>query len=99
MKKSLPLINTRSKTREEEEFRAWIKRETSIQGRSVNDVCSRLRRVLSMISIKPGTTEPGIKSKLLLSKDFMECTTSVKSQLRRVAKLYLLFINGQVNRN
>jgi len=96
-KPSLPM-NAPIQIPEEGAFRAWLEREHDIHGRSIGDICSRVRRTMGMISIKPNFSDAEVESALLLSTDFQKCTMSVKSQLRRSAKLYRTYIASRMNK-
>lgn len=80
--------------RDEAAFRAWLERAHGVKGRSVNDICSRTRRALGMIRIGPGASPAEVESALLKSQAYLDCTRSVRSQVKRAATLYAAFIGG-----
>ena len=97
MKKKSKIPDTPLEIREEKAFRTWLARGMGgLQERSIADVCSRLRRVMSMASIKlAATTTAELESTLLRSDAYLKCTPSVRSQLKRAANLYLSFVQGK----
>lgn len=70
---------------DEESFRAWIEKNTFIQGRAIGDVCSRVRRATLMMRSDESSIE------LDSNPIYLQCTMSVKSQLKRAMHLYYLF--------
>ena len=73
-----------------EEFLSWLKDECSMSERSARDVISRCRRVLVL------TGQKNVDSKtmdlLINTSDFIECSTSIRSQLKRSITLYAEFL-------
>lgn len=78
----------------EEAYRHWLSSETGLQGRSLSDVVSRTRRVLSMADLSHVKTNEEVEIALLSSAEFKTQEMSIKSQIRRAAKLYVNFVNG-----
>jgi hypothetical protein len=76
----------------ESEYRQWLVESEGKAGRSISDLCSRVRRVSKLL----GKTEHSLVSKDLLRLEqvdlFIKCSTSVKSQLRQSVRLYLKFL-------
>lgn len=75
----------------ETDFLAWLKKVTALGKRPQRDILSRARRVGGMIDLQSAATPEDLEVMLLRSADFKACTPSVKSQLRRAAKLYIRF--------
>ena len=72
------------------EFLTWLQEEHQISERSARDVVSRSKRVLAIT----GQEKFDSKTLDLLTRavEFIECTTSIKSQLKRSVKLYEEFL-------
>jgi DNA (cytosine-5)-methyltransferase 1 len=73
------------------EFSNWLKLNKAFTDASASDVCSRLRRV---ISICPMDLESELESNIFAlgqKKEFKGLSASVKSQLKRSLKLYKEF--------
>jgi hypothetical protein len=79
--------------RDDEGFRSWLASHKGIRGRSVTDISSRARRAKAML----GTSEPLPSDTLRLDKiaEFSECSTSVRSQVRRALRLWIEFSDPQ----
>lgn|GEM_PF-1121999 len=74
-----------------QEFSNWLKSNKAFTDASASDVCSRLRRVLS---ICPMDLEAELDPNLFAlgqKKEFKGLSASVKSQLKRSLKLYKEF--------
>ena len=77
-----------------EEFRAWLKSNKGLSTRSSNDVISRLKRVMILADVE--TVDSNTNSLLESSNQFVSCSMSVKSQLRRAIILYNEFLINSV---
>jgi len=75
----------------EEEYRAWLHGKKRISGRQLSDVLSRTRRVVEMLDLRSPQSLRDVDIRILRSDKLDRCTVSVKSQLRRAAKLYAEF--------
>ena len=73
-----------------EEFRAWLKSSKGFSTRSSNDVISRLKRVMVLADVE--TVDTNTNSLIEDSDQFINCSMSVKSQLRRAIILYNEFL-------
>jgi hypothetical protein len=74
-----------------QEFSNWLKSDKLFTDASASDVCSRLRRV---VSICPMNLDADLDSNLFAlgqKKEFKGLSASVKSQLKRSVKLYKEF--------
>ena len=78
-----------------EEFRAWLKNSKGFSTRSSNDVISRLKRVMILADVE--TVDSNTNSLLENSNRFVNCSMSVKSQLRRAIILYNEFSINEAN--
>lgn len=78
----------------EVEFRTWLERHEGVAGRSVGDICSRLRRASKLLNKPAKDLTVDDISRMEGLDEFAECSVNVRSQLRRSIKLYLKF-NGQ----
>jgi hypothetical protein len=74
------------------EFSAWLTKSTDLTTRSLRDLVSRARRVNSMVDIAKTKSAAELEYKLSESAEFLECTPTVRSQLRRASKLYKDFL-------
>lgn len=75
----------------EAKFRRWLEAEKGVKGRSKNDICSRLRRALTMLGVSSDVVSVADLARLELLDEFVKCSVNVRSQLRRTIKLYLEF--------
>jgi hypothetical protein len=71
-------------------FRAWLGRQ-GLNGRSVNDVCSRIKRLDGMVGLHGLKGEVDLEVAMLRSDAVRGLSPSVRSQLKRAGKLYLSF--------
>lgn len=73
------------------DFRLWLERNTSLRGRSISDVISRVRRAARMINLPSARTAADVQTMSLRSPEFQRCTMPVKSQIKRAACLFVQF--------
>lgn len=78
---------------EQRRFRRWLRRRTSLGERSVGDVVSRTRRVMRMLDPLAPEDADELEFRLKQNDEFVECSMSVKSQLKRAAGLYRRFVD------
>ncbi len=73
-----------------EEFLLWLQKNHGMSVRSARDVVSRSRRALAI------TGQKSVDSKsmdlLTESGEFIECSISIKSQLKRAVTLYMEYL-------
>ena len=75
------------------EFRAWLRQSSDITVRSQHDVCSRLRRLSHLTPLDRLRSEENV-NRLFESREVAaEMTVSVRSQMKRAAKIYLQFLS------
>jgi DNA (cytosine-5)-methyltransferase 1 len=79
-------------THELEHFKSWLKVEKKLQDRSMKDVVSRLRRISSMVGTA-NKLDINSLNEVTNKASFSSLTVSVRSQLKRSAKLYFEFKN------
>lgn len=83
---------------EERQFRRWLESNTDLRDRSVSDVISRTRRVMRMIDPTEPASDNELEFRLSEQGEFVDCSMSVKSQLKRAARLYRRFLDHDPNR-
>lgn len=72
---------------EYENFLVWLQEDKEMSLRSARDVVSRNRRVLTIA--KQDDINEKVLQKLIESEEYLACSTSIKSQLKRAVTLYL----------
>lgn len=72
-----------------EDFKIWLCEQKKYTKRSANDVCSRLKRVCTLLGQE--NAENCNIDDLEINDDFNALTMSVRSQLRRSLRLFLEF--------
>lgn len=77
--------------RDEKEFRAWLREKAQLEPRSVGDVVSRVKRAMGYADLLAPTSDYELVFRLQESGAYRECSTSVRSQLKRAAQLYREF--------
>ena len=75
-----------------EDFNKWLMEEKGMALKSAHDVCSRIKRVQSILGTENISDES--LSELERNTKFQEMTMSVKSQLKRSIVLYREFIKA-----
>lgn len=70
----------------------WIEKTTSLTARSTRDVLSRTKRVDRLIGIDRAVSESRLIQNLEEHPEFVNCSQTVKSQLRSAVRLYCRFI-------
>lgn len=78
-------------------FRRWLESNTDLGDRSISDVISRTRRVMRMIDPIEPESENELAFRLNEESEYVECSMSVKSQLKRAARLYRRFVAQRQN--
>jgi len=73
------------------DFRLWLELNTSLRGRSLSDVISRVRRAARMINLSSALTAEDVQAMSLRSSEFHMCSMPVKSQIKRAACLFVQF--------
>lgn len=73
------------------DFLSWLKVKHGMSERSARDVVSRSKRVLIITEQKRIDKES--MDLLIDSRNFVECSMSIKSQLKRAVTLYMEFLN------
>ena len=69
------------------EFKEWLLNKKKYSSRSTQDVFSRLKRVKNILNID--TIDTKTEEKLQRSKEFLELSCSVKSQMRIAVRTYI----------
>lgn len=77
---------------DELKFWQWLIDKKKMEKRSARDVVSRLKRIKNILGTEEIQTET--IRKLDSNEEFLKCSISVKSQLRRAVGLYIEFNNG-----
>ena len=77
--------------RDEKAFRAWLRTEARLGPRSVGDVVSRVKRAMGYADLLAPVSDYELVFRLQESGAYRECSTSVRSQLKRAAQLYREF--------
>ena len=75
-----------------ESFRVWLEGEGFSSERTIGDVVSRVKRVWSMIDLSSPKSDAELVFRLSERPEFRECSLSVRSQLKRSARLYRKFL-------
>lgn len=75
------------------EFRAWLKQSSTITIRSQYDVCSHLRRLSHLVALDRLRSEDNVNRIFASREVAVEMTVTVRSHLKRAAKMYLQFIS------
>lgn len=80
---------------DEVRYRAWLaKRQPPFGERVISDLTSRTKRVAGMIDLKTAKSVDDTEVMLIRSADWKACSQSVRSQLKRAARLYVAFRAG-----
>lgn len=75
------------------DFLKWLSKDKKFKDKSARDVVSRLQRVTRIVTLDDSYSEIEYVHYLLSrSSSFKALTPSVKSHLKRAAKLYLEFL-------
>ena len=74
-----------------ESFRSWLKQEKKLASRSISDVISRLKRVNQFLELSDDADIDLYSMRLGRIDAFASQSPSVRSHLKRAAKLYLEF--------
>lgn len=69
------------------EFKEWLINVKEYSNRSVQDVVSRIKRVKNILNIE--TIDNETEEKLNNTKEFLNLSCSVKSQMRIAIRIYL----------
>lgn len=88
------LTTTARELTAEAHFRQWLARETGLSGRSLGDVVSRAKRAAALVDLASPLTRAEVDFRLAGSEAFGACSPSVRSQLRRAARLYAHYRSG-----
>ena len=75
-----------------DEFKNWIEENTTYTKRTKSNIVSRLKRADIILPISEDSM---YIFKLSQEPKFLSLTVSVKSQIRRAAKLYFQFIGNE----
>ncbi len=78
-----------------EAFRAWLGRHTKLGERAVGDTVSRAKRASALIALEGPADENHIGSLFKRNSDYLKCTPSVRSQLKKAVLLYRRFSGGR----
>ena len=73
------------------EFYDWLRQNTELSGRSLNDVVSRANRVATLTNLLAPKNDEAFVFALTQSAGYRQATPSVRSQLKRAALLYRRF--------
>lgn len=74
------------------EFSRWLASETGLAGRSLRDILYRAKRAAALADLSAPMTRAEVDFRLAEAPGFALCTPSVRSQLRRSARLYAQFL-------
>lgn len=77
---------------ERKAFRTWLRANTELADRSISDVISRTSRVMGMINPLEAESDNELEFRLKERQAFVDCSVSVRSQLKRAARLYRRFV-------
>lgn len=77
---------------ESEEYRVWLKRHTKLGTRAIGDTLSRAKRASAFAPLKGPADENQIAFQLRSNPEFMRCTPSVRSQIKKAVVLYRRFL-------
>ena len=80
------------------EFRRWLDARAWRSRRVVSDTVSRARRVWRAVDILSPESEAELVFRLTQWSDFGACTPTVRSQLKRAARLYREFVRDERER-
>lgn len=75
---------------EYEAFLVWLQEDKEMSLRSARDVVSRNKRALTIVKQNHISTET--LQKLTESEEYIVCSTSIKSQLKRAVTLYMEYM-------
>ncbi len=97
MKRTQPQVNVDARPAEIDDarYRLWLQKQVKLTERSLGDLVSRTKRVRGMVDLSTLKTDDHVDAALLMNSLFKAQTMSVKSQLRRAAKLYVQFRQNQ----
>ena len=79
----------------EDAFRAWLGRHTKLRDRAVGDTISRAKRASTLIALEGPADENQIGFLLKKNPEYLKCTPSVRSQLKKAVLLYRTFSGGR----
>lgn len=82
----------------EAEFRAWLRQKRGLEGRSLGDVVSRLRRVAGWIDILDARSDAEVVFWLTQDARFEACSTNVKSQMKRALTYFRSFYRDMLGK-
>ena len=75
-----------------DDFLKWLQDECGMSERSARDVVSRSKRAL--VITKQKTIDSQSMNLLTASEEFIGCSMSIKSQLKRAVTLYMGFLDS-----
>ena len=75
-------------------FRLWLRDRKGLQGRSLGDVVSRLRRVAAWADLRDQRSDAEVVFWLTQDSRFEACSANVKSQMKRALQYYRAFRKG-----
>jgi hypothetical protein len=79
----------------EVEFQEWLVRARGLSERPARDVVSRLRRVRRFVDEHRIVHEPHAWAYAINHTELSQCTTSVRSQLKRAVMAYQEFLQAK----
>lgn len=91
------LFRARSRLRHEGEFRSWLEDTAGFKHRSATDVVSRVRRAMRFADILEPASDHELRFRLEQCSAYRQCSSSVRSQLKRAASLYREFRQQKVS--
>lgn len=84
--------------RGEEAFTVWLKKEVGLSPRSAADLVSRVRRAMGFTDILAPESDHELVFRLQDTRGYRKCTPSVRSQIKRAARLYREFRQAEDGR-
>jgi len=78
-----------------DDFRAWLAKHTDLTKRSIGDVVSRARRAHGYIDVLKAQSAAEMIFRLQETAPFSACSPSIRSQLKRAARLYHQFTESR----
>lgn len=76
-------------------FREWLASRTDLGERAIGDTVSRAKRAAGLISIEGSADENHVRYLLEGNSQFLKCTPSVRSQIKKAVLLYRRFRAGR----
>jgi len=85
------LFSTPTQLRDELAFKSWLESAVGLRQRSASDVVSRVKRAMALADVLGAASDHELRFRLEESSAYRDCSSSVRSQLKRAAQLYRQF--------